>query len=367
MKKIIITVTNDLTYDQRMHRICASLANAGYEVSLVGRSRTFSIPLVSKPYHQKRIHCLFNNGKFFYIEYNIRLFFYLLFHRFDMVNAIDLDTLLPCYYVSRLKGKPCIYDAHEYFTEVPEVIDRPFTKKIWEWLERHIVPHLKHCYTVSESIADLFNKKYNTSFEVIRNVPVYNSNSDIMYRYEKEHERYIIYQGALNQGRGLETLIEAMQQIDCRLYLVGEGDLSERLRELAGQFKVKSKVKFLGFIEPQALPEITRQAHAGINVSENLGLSYYYSLNNKCFDYIHAGIPAVTNNFPEYQKINSKYEVAVMTDLSVNNMAECVNRLLNDTELYERLRNNCILAREEYNWQKEEKKLLAIYGSVSVA
>jgi len=365
LKSIILTVTNDLTYDQRMHRVSTTLHKAGYKVLLVGRKRSFSIPLKEQAYQQKRINCYFENGKFFYLEFNLRLFFFLLFNRFDIVNANDLDTILPCFFVSRLKRKECIYDAHEYFTEVPEVLHRPFTKKIWEILEGYIIPKLTHCYTVSESIATLFQEKYKTNFDIIRNVPILNSDKEILYKYNEEHERYIIYQGALNQGRGLEPLIEAMQWVDCHLYLVGEGDLSEDLRVIAQKFKVKSKVKFMGYIEPSKLPNITNKAFLGINVSDNLGLSYYYSLNNKCFDYIHAGIPSVTNDFPEYQKINEKYQVAVLTDLNAKNLADSINLLLNDKVLYNKLRSNCILAREEYNWQKEEQKLLEIYERVA--
>lgn len=348
-----------------MHRVCSTLHNAGYNVLLVGRKRTFSIPLKTQAYRQKRINCIFENGKLFYLEFNLRLFFFLLFNRFDIVNANDLDTILPCFFVSRIKRKECIYDAHEYFTEVPEVLHRPMIKKVWEMLEGYIIPKLTHCYTVSESIATLFQEKYNTNFDIIRNVPILNSDKEILYKYHEEHERYIIYQGALNQGRGLEPLIEAMQWVDCHLYLVGEGDLSEELRLLAQKYKVKSKVKFMGYIEPNKLPSITNKAFLGINVSDNLGLSYYYSLNNKCFDYIHAGIPSVTNDFPEYQKINEKYQVAVLTDLNAKNLASSVNLLLNDKALYSKLRSNCILAREEYNWQKEEQKLLEIYERVA--
>lgn len=348
-----------------MHRICTSLAKAGYDVTLIGRLRSFSIPLSNKPYKQKRLKCWFDQGKLFYVEYSIRLFFFLLFTRFDIINAIDLDTLLPCFFISKIKSKPCIFDAHEYFTEVPEVLDRPFTKKVWESLERMIIPRLKYCYTVSESIAGLFEEKYKTSFQIIRNVPILYKDSEIIRNYHDEQGRYFIYQGVLNQGRGLETIIEAMQYVDCQLYIVGEGDLSEQLRQLATKFKVKSKVQFLGFVQPDKLPSITLKAYAGINVSVNTGLSYYYSLNNKCFDYIHAGIPSITNNFPEYHKINSQYEVSVMIDNSVENIANAMNSLLNDKSLYMRLKENCILAREEYNWQKEEQKLLEIYQRIA--
>ena len=237
--------------------------------------------------------------------------------------------------------------------------NNPFIKVLWQDTpENFSAEKMKRVKTY-------FQEKYNTNFDIIRNVPILNSDKEILYQYNEEHERYIIYQGALNQGRGLEPLIEAMQWVDCHLYLVGEGDLSEDLRVIAQKFKVKSKVKFMGYIEPSKLPNITNKAYLGINVSDNLGLSYYYSLNNKCFDYIHAGIPSVTNDFPEYQKINEKYQVAVLTDLNAKNLADSINLLLNDNALYTKLRSNCILAREEYNWQKEEQKLLEIYERVA--
>lgn len=364
MKKIILTITNDITYDQRMHKIATSLANAGYDVLLLGRNRKHSFPLKPSIYKQYRLNCFFDKGKFFYIEFNIRLFFYLLFNAFDIVNAIDLDTILPCYLVSRIKHKACVYDAHEYFTEVPEVINRPFTQKIWLAIEQFIVPKLKHCYTVSDSIAQLFEAKYQTHFQTIRNVP-YLLDQHLPADLSINKERYILYQGALNKGRGLAQLIEAMQWLDCKLVLVGEGDLSEALRLQVQTLQLQEKIIFKGFIAPENLNIITQEAYIGINVSENLGLSYYYSLNNKCFDYIHACLPSITNNFPEYLQINNKYEVAVMCDLTTQNLVQAINTLLNDEQLHVRLVANCKVAKLEYNWQIESQKLLAIYRSVA--
>ena len=129
MKKIYFTVTNDLTYDQRMHRICGSLAEAGYHVTLVGRRLSTSKALQEKNFTQKRIACFFNRGFLFYAEYNFRLFLFLLFRRMDAVCAIDLDTILPCLFVSKMRHIKRVYDAHEYFTELKEVRTRPYVQR----------------------------------------------------------------------------------------------------------------------------------------------------------------------------------------------------------------------------------------------
>ncbi len=107
-----------------------------------------------------------------YFEWNIRLFLFLLFRKMDVICAVDLDTILPCYFISKLKGIKRIYDAHELFTEMKEVISRPWVKKCWLAIERFALPRFEHGYTVSESIAHEFEKRYGVRYEVIRNVPV---------------------------------------------------------------------------------------------------------------------------------------------------------------------------------------------------
>src|ERR1043165_8632147 len=149
---IYFTVTNDLSYDQRMHRICISLANAGYRITLVGRKLKTSISLQQRPFAQKRLRCFFNKGFLFYAEYNLRLFFFLLTQKMDGICAIDLDTILPCLFISKLKAVPRIYDAHEYFTELKEVRTRPAVKKFWTGIERFAVPKFQCGYTVSEGL-----------------------------------------------------------------------------------------------------------------------------------------------------------------------------------------------------------------------
>src|ERR1700760_2522883 len=102
-KRIFCTVTNELNYDQRMIRICTSLAKAGYDSPLVGRSHKGSLPLVPRLFRQHRLRLFFKKGKLFYLEYNLRLFFFLLFRKMDCICAVDLDTILPCYFVSTLR------------------------------------------------------------------------------------------------------------------------------------------------------------------------------------------------------------------------------------------------------------------------
>jgi glycosyltransferase involved in cell wall biosynthesis len=359
---IICTVTNDLNYDQRMQRICRSLTAHGYSVLLVGRRFAHSRPLTDQSFSQKRLQCLVNDGKLFYIEYNLRLLLFLLFKRFDIVNAVDLDTIASCWLASVLKRKKRVFDAHEYFPEVPEVVDRPQVQRIWRWVERTFVPRYPYAYTVSASLTELFNRQYGQRFITIRNVPELQEHA----QPESEQAPFLLYQGALNQGRGLEQLLEAMQWIDCELKIAGEGDLSSELRQKAEALVLTNRVTFLGYLRPAELTTLTQQAHIGLNLLENSCLSYYYSLANKFFDYIHAGVPSINMAFPEYEQINREYKVAVLlNELSPASIADAVNNLLDNKTDYQRLKANCKKARKVYNWQQEEHKLLTLYDNLN--
>lgn len=365
MPRIVCTVTNDLTYDQRMIRICTSLARAGYDVMLVGRKRPDSRPLKEKPFRQKRLSCFFEKGKLFYLEYNLRLFFFLLATPFDVVCSVDLDTILPGFLSSRLKGKACVYDAHEYFTEVPEVVRRPVVKHIWEAVARFTIPRLKYAYTVGQGLARLLEERYGTPFSVIRNVPL-SLPSLAQAEQPPSGKRVILYQGALNEGRGLEHAIEAMREVEgAELWLAGEGDLSASLRTQVEQQGLEAKVRFLGFLAPAELQALTPRAYLGLNLLENRGLSYYYSLANKAFDYIQAGVPSINMAFPEYITLQEDYNVfLLLEELSPTSIGQAMNRLLQDRVLYEKVRDNCRKAGKVLNWEKEEQHLLAFYQQV---
>jgi glycosyltransferase involved in cell wall biosynthesis len=364
LPRIIFTVTNDLNFDQRMIRICTTLGNNGYDVKLVGRKMIESSPLEKQPFHQKRLNCFFQKGFGFYAEYNIRLFFWLIFQKADAVCAIDLDTILPVYFVSKLKGCKRIYDAHELFCEMKEVVSRPSRYRIWKWIEQFAVPNFKFGYTVSEPIAQEFEKMYGVKYAVVRNVPLRYMLEETEICQAKE-QVFFLYQGAVNEGRSFETLIPAMNEVNAPLYIYGDGNFYHQTDQLIKQNKLENKVFLKGKLKPAELKKVSSSAYAGITIFENKGLSNYLSLANRFFDYIMAGIPQITMDYPAYRQINDEFEVALLiSDTQPKTIADALNLLLGDVVLYERLRQNCIKAREILNWQKEEKILIAFYSKI---
>ena len=303
---------------------------------------------------------LFITGKLFYLEYNLRLFFYLLFKKHDLICAIDLDTILPCLLISKIKGIHRVFDAHELFCEMQEIVSRPFIYKMWKKIERYAVPQFRFGYTVNTIIAEEFTKMYNCSYEIIRNVPELKP-----LAIPEKNSKYILYQGAVNEGRSFDTLIPAMKYVNAKLVIAGSGNYIDKAKRLVMENGLTHKVVFTGRLFPADLYNYSINAWAGVTLFENRGLSNYYSLANRFFDYMHAGIPQVCVNYPVYAEINKSQPVAILIDgLGSENIAKHLNQLVENDVLYNDLQQNCLHQREILNWQAEEKKLLTFYNNI---
>ena len=225
MKRIILAVTNDLTTDQRVDRTCRALTEEGWEVTLVGRKLRNSLPLESRPYSTHRMRLVFRRSALFYAEYNLRLFLLLLFRKADCLFANDTDTLAACCLASRILRKPLVFDAHELFPEVPELAGRPRVKAVWEWVERVSLPYAKCCFTVCQSVADEYRRRYGVEMTVVRNVPDRPAQPP-QEPSDAGRQPILLYQGAVNIGRGIHELVDAMGHLpECRLVVAGDGDV----------------------------------------------------------------------------------------------------------------------------------------------
>jgi len=360
-KRVIVTVSNDLVTDQRMARICTTVTNAGYEVHLIGRKLPNSLALQSQSYKQTRWKLLFNKGPLFYLELNVRFFLFLLFTRNDLVYCVDADTALSAVMAKKFKTFQMVFDAHELFSEVPELEGRKRVKKIWQRIEKMAILSANQCITVSSSIAEHYKNLYGEKFYLVRNFPVPRP-TEITH----SHKPYIIYQGALNKGRGVEMLIEASKELDVEIKIAGVGDLMEELKLLVSHYQLEKKVAFLGNLSPEVLSKVTADAWIGYNLLENVGLSYYYSLSNKTFDYMQAGIPQLIPDFPEYNQLNAQYHFGLTLTLTTAAIVNAVKRLQSDNLLYKKLQSGALVASTFCQWKNEETTLLAVIGKNTI-
>jgi len=368
--RIIISVTNDLSSDQRVHKVCSTLYQNGFDVLLVGRLLTTSKELTARSYATKRMKLFFTKGVLFYAEYQLRLLILLLVSKFDSLHANDLDTLLPNYLASRLKRKELVYDSHEYFTEVPELQGNPVKKKIWELAEGFVFPHLKYVFTVNQSIADVYKQKYQKEIKILRNVPAHamlNFSSQFQLPDFLNNKPYAILQGAgINVDRGAEELVEAMQYVnDLQLLIIGAGDVIEFLKKSVVQLELERRVFFIEKLPYEELLNYTHHAAFGLTLDKDTNLNYRYSLPNKIFDYAAAGIPILASSLIETKRIFDRYPIGLLVDNhQPKHIAEKMQQMMNDKNLIEVWRKNAKKVSEENYWENEVSEMLQIYLTI---
>ncbi len=366
MKRVIVSVTNDLSTDQRVNRVCSCLVEEGYDVKLVGRQLNNSLPMDTRPYATKRMKLLFRKGPLFYAEYNFRLFLFLLFSKVDLLYSNDLDTLLPNYLMSRLRGKELIYDSHEYYTGVPELEGRPFVKGIWQKIERFCLPKVKKAITVNNSIAKLYKQEYGVEMAVVRNVP-----QTLVLKEQKTREqlglpvnkKLIILQGSgINVDRGGEEAVQAMKYLDDIVLLVlGSGDVIETLKTMSQEGGLKGKVIFKGRLPFEEMMQYTRIADLGLTLDKDTNINYRYSLPNKLFDYIQAGIPVLASKLPEVETIIRQYGVGnFIPSHKPEDIAAKMKEMLSNPNQIAEWKQKSSKAAQQLCWDKEKHRLISV-------
>lgn len=374
MKRAIVSVTNDLATDNRVHRTCTVLQELGYEVLLVGRKLPGSLPL-ERPYATKRMGLLFRKGPLFYAEYDLRLFFLLLVARASLFVANDLDTLLPSYLAARLRGKQLVYDTHEFYTEVPELVSRPRVRAVWLAIERWIFPKLAHVITVNGSIARAYAERYpqrkGGAIVVVRNIPMRREQGPRPTRAElglPEGVQLLVLQGAgINVDRGGEEAVLAMKDLPGHLLLViGGGDAWPVLQRLVSDHGLQDRVRLLGRMPFERMMAHTRHAHVGLTLDKDTNLNYRFSLPNKLFDYLHAGVPVLATDLPEVAAIVREFDCGLVIprpDPAIIAMA--VMRMTADPHQHEALRQRAIFAARSLDGEREKEVLKTFFASLA--
>lgn len=366
MKRVILSVTEDLYTDQRMDKMSLFFHKKGFAVTLVGRCYGDSPKMKERLYKTHRMRLLFRKGPLFYAEYQFRLLLYLLFHKCDLLVANDLDTLLPNYLVSKWRKKELIYDSHEYFCGEITVVNNPIAHKVWSRIERYCFPKLKTVITVSQSIVDQYEKEYGIRPYLVRNIPpaatfpVTETRKSLHMPTDKTV--LLLQGGGINEGRGGEEIVQSMQYLpDYHLFIVGEGTVVPQLKQMSKQLGFEDRITFQPRQTPEKLFNYTTLADIGLCMDKDVSLNAHFSLPNKIFEYIKANTPMIFSNLPERARIIQHYQIGIVAEeVTPKAIADAVKQL-SDPATLSRCRENCKTAAKELTWENEEKVLEEVY------
>ena len=365
-KLAVISIINGIGTDVRVLKTCNVLMELGYSIIVIDRNLATNLTLNNSKIKVISMSFIVNKGILFYLAFQIKLFFKLLFLKPTILVSNDLDTLAPNYLISRIKNIPLIYDSHELFTEVPELKNSKIKKKIWEKLEAFLIPKLSILITVNESIAQLFFKKYNKRFNVVRNIPDFITPTSYKSKKElglPEDKHIVLLQGSgINIDRGAEELIQSFNYLDDNylLLIIGSGDVWNELIELAKKLNLSKKIVFINKLPKSELINYTVNATIGVSIDKPTNLNYYNSLPNKIFDYAFAKLPMLVSNLPEISAIVNKYNVGkIIATHEPIIIANAIKEMTTSSN-YTSWKQNCSILTNEINWKNESKILKKI-------
>ncbi|HID94310.1 MAG TPA: glycosyltransferase [bacterium (Candidatus Stahlbacteria)] len=351
-----MTVLDDLRRDPRVWKEAESLRNAGYDVSIIG------VRGKGLPHYEKRIgievfRCFAGwHSKASPLFYTVFALPRAVAIRPHVYHSHDLSTLLVGYIGAKINNTKLIYDSHELCVEMSHGIK----KSIWRLLEQTLIKQCNFVLTVNGGIAKELANRYNTKMPtVLLNAAPYKK----LTREKKNYPYRIVYEGIYTKDRNLDKIIEAALYIrDGILVFVGEGTEEHSLKKLRDKLRVNEKVNFFKPIPREELIPFISSCDIGLAIYSKNSLNNFYATPNKLFEYIMAGIPIIGSNFPEMRNIIEGEGIG----LTVNpdnpmEIASSINKLIEDESLYNKMQKNLEQARQKYNWEREEKKLIELY------
>lgn len=371
-RRVVVGVISDLVTDQRVHKVCLFLIEKGYDVHLIGREKKDSAPLLSTPYNAERLEVGPQKGVLMYLVFMWKLFWRTLrLPRATIYLSNDLDTLLPLFLRAKLSGSRIVYDSHELFTEVPELIHRPKKQAVWKFLEKRLVPQVDAMYTVNSAISNYYSTLYKREVAVVRNVAPKWSPTQLIPKAELGlpiDKKILIMQGAgMNIDRGIEEAIRMMHFLTGTvLILVGDGDFIPEAKRIVSDEELGEKVLFFGKRPYLELMQFTAHADLGLSLDQPTNPNYIHSLPNKIFDFIQTNTPIICTPIPAVAAIVKRYGVGcVVDDCSPEYLASVVQQVLKNDEAYTEMRLACEKAAEQETWEKECSILVQIFGKIT--
>jgi glycosyltransferase involved in cell wall biosynthesis len=220
--------------------------------------------------------------------------------------------------------------------------------------------------TVNDSIAKLYHDEFGVEVKVMRNLPTKSTAATFKTKKElglPDNEPIILLQGAgINIDRGAEEAVEAMQYVTKGvLLIIGDGDAILSLKERTQKLSLNEKVKFIGKLPLEELKQYTALADIGLTLDKDTNINYRYSLPNKLFDYIHAGVPVLATPLVEVKQIIDTYQVGECVDAcNAKEIALKINSLLTNKDKLISYKQNTLKAKEELCWENEKKVLTSL-------
>lgn len=287
----------------------------------------------------------------------------------DIVHFHDPELMFMGKIINRW-GIPVIFDIHENIAV--QILDKEYIPKlfrksasfIYKKVENYHIKHF-HLMIAEYSYKDVYEGR-GKSLTIVLNMP------DIShfepYIVENRTGNEIFYIGGISNDRGLEVTIDALKilkqkKVDFFMHYIGP--ISDEKMSTLSLKDIAENIKFYGRMDSREGFEISKKCVVGLSVLKPIK-NYISSYSTKIFEYMAIALPIITSNFPLYQDVVEKYNCGYCIDpFSANELADRIEELISNHSHAQLLGANGLkTVTENFNWYREEEKLLSKYQEI---
>jgi glycosyltransferase involved in cell wall biosynthesis len=369
-------LSNPFRPDPRVHREAKALVGAGYSVTILCWDREQKYPAKETVDGIRLIRLgpgsSFENTKTFLRT--IREFWKaarqeMAAMEIDIIHAHDLDTLAPAVKEARKRKIPLVYDSHEIYHEMAGERLSGFMVKLLRAYEKRMVRKPDVLITVNEAIEKIFRGFGARNTHVIMNchprIMVNPLDAETLEEKLAMKRRFALYIGVLEPNRQLLELARAHASSTDNFALVygGYGSLAGQIESLAESSN--GRIRFLGRVPPHTVPVYNELAHVLFATYDPALRNNRLGAPNKLFESMNSGRPIIVSTGTYAGQVVEETGCGLTAEYDGHSALVSIQKLLNDDELYSRCSRAGKMAYEkQYNWEIQEKRLLAIYSNL---
>lgn len=298
-----------------------------------------------------------------YLEFLLRVLVLAFRLKIHVISCHALALLPLGALIKLLTRARLVYDAHELETERAGL--HGLRKRLSKIIERRLIGYCDYTFVVSECICDDYKDRYGISrISTVMNCPPHQDRPPKSRLLRKafniaETDTIFLYQGLLDEGRGLPLLIDAFRALQDRpeaahlhLVIMGYGPMQDSIAKAAKEI---SQVHLQASVPPQQVLRYTASADIGMSLIEPISLSYAYSLPNKLFEYLVCGLHVLSADLPEIRRHADALNVTLLPELTAEGLAEECLRIADNAP------KSPAPLPERYSWEYQSAVMMKAY------
>ncbi|WP_144225770.1 glycosyltransferase [Shewanella algae] len=276
----------------------------------------------------------------------------------DLIHSSDIETAIPAFIYSKIKNVPVIYNIHDNLHQRYAV--GSFAQGILRFIESFFIYSFDATTVPEEFRKQAYPALCQKKIHIIKNSPDISSTTN-KNRFSTTGLINILYAGWLDEGRGLDYLLDLAINENIHVTIAGLGD--SRFLE---RIKALKNVTYKGFLSHSDILELTCQTDFVFAVYDPVRIINKYAASNKIAEALYFGKPVICNNEMKIASLLVENNCCVSFDYAdVSSVYPKLCELKSNRSDYMLMSDNAInLYNKEYSWETVKNSIYAIFNLV---